>query len=123
MGLELIEGLCAQAADRLATPTAGHDDPGSPEAPEVPRDERLRQPDMGDELRDGRLALRQAAHDAQAIHVGHDLVEGTQLAELFGLGDGRGDGAADPGGRGGQGGTPAGGLDVVASTTVYINVG
>ena len=62
-----------------------------------------RQPDMGDELGDGRLAVGQAADDAQPVDVGHDLVEGTQLAEVFGLGDGRGDGAADPGGRGGQG--------------------
>jgi len=52
---------------------------------------------MSDELRDGRLALGQPTDDAQAIHVGHDLVEGTQLAELFWLGDGRGDRAADSG--------------------------
>ena len=55
---------------------------------------------MGDELRNGRLALGQASNDAQAVHVGHDLVEGTQLAEIFRLCDGRGDRAADPGGRG-----------------------
>ena len=58
---------------------------------------------MGDELGDGRLALGQPADDAQPVHVGHDLVEGTQLAQVFGLGDGGGDRAADPGGRGGQG--------------------
>ena len=63
----------------------------------MPRHERLGEPDVGDELRDGRLALGQATDDAQAVHVGHDLVEGTKLAELFGLGDGRGDRAADPG--------------------------
>ena len=45
----------------------------------------------------------QAADDAQPVHVGHDLVEGTQLAQVVGLGDGRGDRAADAGGRGGQG--------------------
>ena len=64
----------------------------------------------------------QPADDAQAVHVGHDLVEGTQLAQVFGLGDGRGDRAADPGGRGGQG--EDSGLGVVrrgTSTTVYIN--
>ena len=77
---------------------------------------------MGDELRDGRLAVGQAADDAQPVHVGHDLVEGTQLAQVFGLGDGRGDRAADPGGRGGQGwGSGSGWCAVVASTTVYIN--
>ena len=50
-----------------------------------------------------RLAVRQAADDPQAIHVGHDLVEGAQLAQVIGLGDGRGDGAANAGGRRGQG--------------------
>jgi hypothetical protein len=63
----------------------------------MPRHERLGQPDVGDELGHGRLALGQATNDAQAVHVGHHLVEGAQLAELFGLGDGRGDRAADPG--------------------------
>ena len=53
--------------------------------------------------RDGGLAVGEPAHDAQPVHVGHDLVEGAQLAQVFGLGDGRGDRAADPGGRGGQG--------------------
>jgi hypothetical protein len=52
---------------------------------------------VGDELRDGRLALGQASDDAQTVHVGHHLVEGTELAEVFGLGDGRRDRAADPG--------------------------
>ena len=88
----------------------------------MPRHERLRQPDMGDELGDGRLALGQASHDAQPVHVGHDLVEGAQLAQVVGLGDGRGDRAADPGGRGGQGWDS--GSRVArrgTSTTVYIN--
>jgi hypothetical protein len=55
---------------------------------------------MRDELGDGGLAVGEPAHDAQPVDVGHDLVEGTQLAEVFGLGDGCGDRAADPGGRG-----------------------
>ncbi len=75
-GRELGEGLLAQAADGLAALAPRLDDAGSPEATEVPRHERLREPDVGDELRDGRLALRQATDDAQAVHVGHDLVEG-----------------------------------------------
>jgi hypothetical protein len=58
---------------------------------------------MGDELGDRRLAVREAADDAEPIHVGHDLVEGTQLAQVIRLGDGRGDGAANAGGRRGQG--------------------
>ena len=100
---EFGERLLAQAADRLAAVPARLDHAGGAEAAEVPRHERLRQPDMRDELGDGGLAVGEPAHDAQTVDVGHDLVEGTQLAEVFGLGDGRGDGAADPGGRGGQG--------------------
>ena len=102
-GRELRECLLAEAADGLAALAPRLDDASSPEATEMPRHERLREPDVGDELGDGRLALGQATDDAQAVHVGHDLVEGTQLAKFFGLGDGCGDRAADPGGRGGQG--------------------
>ena len=77
---------------------------------------------MGDQLGNGRLALGEAPDDAQAVHVGHDLVERAQLAQVLGLGDGGGDGAADSGGRRGQGGgSGLGARVVVASTTVYIN--
>jgi hypothetical protein len=49
-------------------------------------------------------------------------VEGTQLAQVFGLGDGRSDGAADSGWCWGQGGTPMGQrLIAVVSTAIYIN--
>jgi hypothetical protein len=75
-----------------------------------------------DELRHGGLALGQPPDDPEPVHVGHDLMEGAQLAQVLGLGDGGGDGAADSGGRGGQGGGSDGGLDAVASTAVYINV-
>ena len=47
-------------------------------------DERLRQPDVVDELGDRRLALGEPAHDAQAVHVGEGLVEGAQLAQVSG---------------------------------------
>ena len=78
---------------------------------------------MGDELGDRRLAVRQAADDAEAIYVGHDLVEGAQLAQVIRLGDGRGDGAANAGGRRGQGCDSSRGWrrSVIASTTIYIN--
>jgi hypothetical protein len=119
---ELHEGLFAKAADGLATLAARFDDAGGTETAEVPRDKRLAEADMGDQFRDGRLALREAAHDAQPVDVGHDLVKGAQLAQVVGLGDGRSDRAADPGGRRGQGwGSGLGWADVVASTTIYIN--
>ncbi len=53
---------------------------------------------MRDQFRDGGLADGKSAHDAQPVHVGHDLVEGAHLAQVFGLDDGGGDGAADSGG-------------------------
>ena len=100
---EFVECLRPEAADGFAAMSPCLDDASAAEAADVPGHERLRQSDMRDELRDRRLAVRQAAHDPKAIHVGHDLVEGTQLAEVIRLGDGRGDGAANSGGRRGQG--------------------
>jgi hypothetical protein len=102
-GGELTERLFAQTADRLATLAPRLDDTGRAETTEMPRDEWLRQPDVSDELGDSGLAFGEATDDAQAVHVRHDLVEGAQLAQLIGLSDGSGDGAADPGGGGGQG--------------------
>ena len=96
------------------------DEPGDAEALEVVADERLRQADVGDELGDAGLALGEAPHDAQAVHVGEGLVEGAQVAQVVGLDDDRGDRRAEPGGgRHGAAGSP--GSAVVASTTVDIN--
>jgi hypothetical protein len=52
---------------------------------------------VGDELGHGRLAVGEAANDAQAVDVGHDLVEGPKLPKILGLGDRGDDRAADPG--------------------------
>ena len=46
----------------------------------MPGHERLGQPDLRDELRDGRLAGGQAPDDAEAVDVGKGLVNETQLA-------------------------------------------
>ena len=69
----------------------------------MPRNERLRQPDLGDELGDGRLGLGQRADDPEPVDVGQRLVDEPQLAQLVGLEDGVGDRAADAGGRRAQG--------------------
>ena len=63
----------------------------------MPRDERLGQPHLRHELRDGRLAVSEAADDPQPVHVGESLVDEAQLAQLVGLEDGVGDRAADAG--------------------------
>ena len=76
------------------------DEAGGAQALEVMADERLGQPDVGDELGDARLAVGQAADDAQAIDVGEGLVERAQLAQLFGLEDDRRDGRTERAGVG-----------------------
>ena len=121
-GGELLERFLAEAADRLAALPPGHHDAGRSEATQMPRHERLAEADMGDQLGDGRLALGETPDDPQPVDVGHDLVERTQLAQVLGLGDGGGDGAADSGGRRGQGVDSGwGGAIAVTSTTIYIN--
>jgi hypothetical protein len=97
-GGELGECLLAEAADRLSAAAACLDDAGGPQPTDVPRHERLRQADVGDELGDRRFALGESPDDAQSIDVGHDLVERTQLAQVLGLGNGGGDRTANAGG-------------------------
>jgi hypothetical protein len=63
----------------------------------VPRDERLRQADLSDELGDGRLSLREAADDAKTVDVGEGLVDEAQLAEIGRLVDDGRERRADPG--------------------------
>jgi hypothetical protein len=86
----------------------------------MPRHERLRQPDLRDELRHGRFAMGEPADDPEAIDVGERLVDEAQLTQLVGLENGVRDRAANVGARGAQSGTPCG-LGTVASTAVYIN--
>ena len=64
----------------------------------MPAHERLRQADLLDQVRDRRVAVREALDDAEPIDVGECLVDDPQLAELVGLVDDRGDGRTDPGG-------------------------
>ena len=52
---ERLEGGRQEPADRLAADPPGLDEAGGAEATDVPRDERLRQADVVDELRDRRL--------------------------------------------------------------------
>jgi hypothetical protein len=100
---ERLEGFRKQPAEGLAAAPSGHDQPGGAEPAHVPRHERLRQPDLRDELRDGRLAVRQAPDDPEPVDVGERLVDETQLAQLIWLEDGVGDRAANVGAGGAQG--------------------
>ena len=98
-----VEGLGHEPADRLAADPAGRHEARGAEPAEVPRDERLGQADLGDELGDARLAVGEAADDPQPVHVGEGLVDEAQLAQVVGLDDGGRDRRADAGGRGDQG--------------------
>jgi hypothetical protein len=116
--LEVLERLPSNAADGLAAGPPRRDESRAPQPANVPRDERLGQADLGDELRDRRGTGGETPDDSQAVDVGECLVDEAQVAQLVGLEDGVGEGAADPGGRRRQGSI----LDrAVASTAVYIN--
>lgn len=69
----------------------------------MPGHQRLRQPDLRDELGDRRLAMREAPDDPEAVDVGEGLVDEAQLAQLLGLDDDVGDRTADVGAGGAQG--------------------
>ena len=64
----------------------------------MPADERLREPDLLDQIGDGCVAIREALNDAEPIDVGECLVDDPQLAELVGLVDDRRNGRTDSGG-------------------------
>ena len=71
-------------------------------------DQRLRQSNMGDQLRDAGLAVSKSPDNPQAIDVGQGLVEGPEFAQVLGLEDDRSNGRAEMRWGGGQSGTPIG---------------
>ncbi len=97
--------------------------PAARRRPRCQRDERLAEPDVLDQLGDRGLAIGEPAHDAQPVDVGHDLVEGTQLAQVVGLDRRPRRSCRGPGRARGTGlGLRLGGWCTRGtSTTVYIN--
>jgi hypothetical protein len=87
----------------------------------MPRHERLAEPDVPDQLADGRGRRGEPAEDPEAVHVGERLVDEPQLSEILRLVDHGRERAADVGGGWGQRAVPR--AVPVASTTVYINGG
>ena len=85
----------------------------------MPRDEGLREADLGDQLRDGGFSFCEAADDPEPVDIGEGLVDEPQLAEIARLDDGGRDRRADAGRGWGQGSVSV----AVVSTTVYINRG
>jgi hypothetical protein len=71
----------------------------------------LREADLRDELRDGRVGGGEPADDPQPIDVGEGLVDEPQLAQVVGLEDGVRDRAADVGAGGTQGWNSGGAAD------------
>ena len=120
-GERLVEGLPAEAAQRLAAAPAGGHDARRAELAEVPADERLGQADVLDELGHGRRAVRQPLDDPQPVDVGQRPVEEADLAQLVGLVDDGRDGRADPGGGGAQETGSEGRRATDGSTRIYIN--
>ena len=93
---------------------------------EVPRDERLAEPDSLDELGDAGVALGEALDDAQAVHVREGLMDEAQRTEVLGLVDDGRDRRTDVRGGRCQGTlripAPDRGCAVDGSTLVYINM-
>ena len=108
------ECLGAKTAERLAAAPARLDETGGPEAADVPAHERLREPDVLDQVPDRRVARREAADDPEPVDVGERLVDDAQLTQVIGLVDDRGERRANPGAGGAQ-------ARVLASTRIYIN--
>jgi hypothetical protein len=121
---EPVPRLGQQAADRLPPDPARLDEAGQAQLAEMPRDERLAQADVVDELGNGRLALGEATDDPEPVDVGQGLVDEADRAEVFGLVDDRRDRGADAGAGRAQGSAPVAGSrsDDVGSIGVYINM-
>ena len=92
---EALPGLVPKPADRLPPAPTRFDETCGAKARQVPADERLRQPDMLDQVRDARIPLRESTHDAQAVHVGQCLVNDLELAQVVRLIHDRGQRRAD----------------------------
>ncbi len=96
----LHERAVVEGAEGLATAPAGRDEPGRAQPAEVPAHERLREPDMADEVRDARRPGREALDDPQAVDVRERTVEQADAPQVVRLVDDRGDRGTDAGAAG-----------------------
>lgn len=64
IGGKAIPRLGDQTRDRFSAGTARLDQTGQTQLAQMPRDERLAEPDVVDELGDRRLTLREPPHDS-----------------------------------------------------------
>jgi hypothetical protein len=63
----------------------------------MPADQGLREADLLDQVRDGRVAAGETTDDPEPIDVGEGLVDDPQLTKVVGLVDDRRQGRADAG--------------------------
>jgi hypothetical protein len=84
-----FEGLGQEARDRLTSGATGLDEPRVPQSSEMPRHERLAQPDVFDELGDAGFPVGEASDDPESVHVGEGLVDDTEATKLVGRIDDR----------------------------------
>jgi hypothetical protein len=92
---DLTKDVGTKLADDLAAGPLGFHDAGSSESTDVPRNQRLAEPDGIDQFAYGCRALRKPSDDAKAVNVRERLVENAQLAKIVGLIDDCGDGAPE----------------------------
>jgi hypothetical protein len=93
-----VERLRPERAHGLATAPAGRHQPGGTQPAQVPADERLGQAHVLDEVGDGCRTLGETLDDPQPMDVGERLMETTEIAQVVGLVDDRGEGRAEAGG-------------------------
>ncbi len=124
IGGKAIPRLGDQTRDRFSAGAARLDQTGQTQLAQMPRDERLAEPDVVDELGDRRLTLREPPHDSQAIHVRQGLVNQSNGAEILGLVNDRGDRGPDTSRRRAQERlrSVAAAIQGVGSMEVYINM-
>ncbi len=100
LGGEGGKRLRNDGVDDLAAIAAGSNHANIAQLAEVPRDERLGEAHALDQLGHRGRAIREQPQDPQPVHIGKDLVEVPQLAQVVGLVHDVGEGAAEPCGGG-----------------------
>jgi hypothetical protein len=79
-GDERLVGIRAQAADRLPSIPPRPDESGRSQPSDMPADQRLRQPNLFDQIRDRRASAGEATDDPKAVDIRQRLMDDPQLA-------------------------------------------
>ena len=79
-GDERLVGIRVQAANRLSSIPSRPDESGRPQTSDMPAYQRLRQPNLLDQIRDRRASAGEATDDPKAVDIRQRLVDDPQLA-------------------------------------------